>query len=549
MGRELLVRTAEGVNRSLLLNGTRISLGRASTNDLCYQEDTGLSRQHLAFENDGEEWRLIDLGSRNGTFVNGDRVAGSRRLSPGDRIAAGHLLVTYDSPARLSAATVVFDSLAERIEPVAGTVVAADLSQLLAKERTGSQADSSPAFENDARVRALVNAGRELAGHRPLADLFPLILDLAMDAVKAERGVLLTLERGELVMRAAHGQDFHISRAVRDRVVKGKESLLVQDALSEDDLRGRMSIVEQSVRSILAVPLQTDDSVIGLIYLDTPDFTRGFSVADLNLLTVMANVAAIRIEHARLAEIEQAEKIMARDLSQAGEIQQGLLPSIAPRVAGLDIAAHNAACRTVGGDYYDFFPYADGRIGIVVADVAGKGMPAALLMSSLQARFQVLADDPSDLAGLMFRLNRLLVANCPSNRFVTLFFGVLDPAAGTVAYCNAGHNPPLIVRAGGEVSQMDQGGPVLGILPAASYQEERCEVASGDIVVLYSDGVTEAMRADDEEFGEQRLIDVVVQHRELSAAQIAEKVKEALAVWMGATPPMDDVTVVIVRST
>ena len=174
---------------------------------------------------------------------------------------------------------------------------------------------------------------------------------------------------------------------------------------------------------------------------------REFTKDDLSLLTVMANVAAIRIENVRLAEIEQAERIMQRDLSQAAEIQGRMLPDDAPEVPGADLAGLNAACRTVGGDYYDFFPYADGRVGLALGDVSGKGMPASLMMMALHARVQVLAEDPGNLAAFMTRLNKATCANCPSNRFITFFFCVLDPATGNWRFGNAGHNPPMMVRA------------------------------------------------------------------------------------------------------
>ena len=184
--------------------------------------------------------------------------------------------------------------------------------------------------------------------------------------------------------------------------------------------------------------MQTSDRVIGLIYLDSPNHIREFSREDLNLLTVMANVAAIRIEHARLNEIEEAERAMNKEMQQAAQIQQGLLPSKAPQIDGLDIAAKTVPARHVGGDYYDFFiPFPDGQIGMMVGDVAGKGMPASLLMSSLQARVHVLFEDPSHLAEKLGRLNKATTANCPDNRFITLFMGILNPQTGDLTYAKA----------------------------------------------------------------------------------------------------------------
>jgi sigma-B regulation protein RsbU (phosphoserine phosphatase) len=533
MGRVLLIRTAEGRSSTVRLEGERHSLGRSHANDLCYPEDTGLSRQHLVFEREGEDWLLLDLGSKNGTYVNGERIRGRHRLRLGDQVAAGHVVLTYNDPARPSTGTVSFVEFETAVGPAPAAVVA-DLRQSLAEEKA-------------AHVKALVNAGRELAGYRPLGELFPLIMDLSLEAVKADRGVLLTLEGDTFVVRAARGDGFSISSTVRDRVIQNMESLLVRDVMSEDAFRSRESIVAQNVRSIMAVPLQTNDRVIGLIYVDTPSVVRGFSPEDLSLLTVMANVAAIRIEHARLAEVEQSERMLGRELEQAAEIQHRLLPGTPPQIAGFELAGYNVPCRTVGGDYYDFLPYPNGRIGLVVADVAGKGLPAALLMCSLHARVEVLAEDAADPARMMSRLNHQLIASCPSNRFITLFFGVLDAATGEMAYSNAGHNPPLVLRSGGEVDRLEEGGPVLGLLPSARYREGRCQVSLGDLVVLYSDGVTEAVGPEGEEFGEQRLISLVAENSGRPAGQIAEEVKKALSLWTAGRPATDDVTLVVAR--
>jgi sigma-B regulation protein RsbU (phosphoserine phosphatase) len=262
----------------------------------------------------------------------------------------------------------------------------------------------------------------------------------------------------------------------------------------------------------------------------------------------MANVAAIRIEHTRLAEVEQAERILARDLEQAAEIQRRLLPTSAPVVPGIDLAGYNAPCRTVGGDYYDFMTYPDGRVAMLVGDVAGKGMPAALLMSSLQARVQVLFDDPVDLAALVTRLNRIITSNCPSNRFISFFFGVMEPKTGVLTYVNAGHNPPLLVHRTGVVERLESTGLILGILAAAPYHQRTCTLEPGDVVVLFSDGVTEAVRPHvDEEFGEERLAQILADLRHLSAGSIIESINQQVYEFTGGAPPADDITLVIAK--
>jgi serine phosphatase RsbU (regulator of sigma subunit) len=308
-----------------------------------------------------------------------------------------------------------------------------------------------------------------------------------------------------------------------------------------------MSIVEQKVHSMMAAPLQTKERIIGLIYLDSPFILREFTKDDLSLLTLMANVAAFRIENARLTEIEQAERIMKRDLSQAADIQTGMLPDKAPEMVGADLAGFNAACRTVGGDYYDFFQYSPDKVGLALGDVSGKGMPASLMMTALHARVQVLAEDPGNLGAFMARLNKATCARCPSNRFITFFFSVFDISTGELIFANAGHNPPILVRANGDAEMIEGGGPVLGILPIAPYSEMHTRLEHGDMIVLYSDGVTEANNIAYDEFGEERFIEVLKQHRTQPAATIVDAVTKALGEFAAGAPQADDITLVVAK--
>lgn len=327
---------------------------------MCYPDDTGLSRQHLLFERAGSEWTIRDLASKNGTFVNGSAIAAPHPLKKGDRISAGHLNMEFCETGTPAAQgvnnTVIFVDSA--VVTAATTTVATSLEGMMGPE--AEDFSKTSVFHGSLQTRALLRAGLELAGHRPLSELFEVIMDLSLEAVSANRGVLMALEGEQLVCKAARGQGFQISSKVRDSVIKEGKSVLVVDALTDQAFRERASIVAQNVRSMMAVPLQAKDRVIGLIYLDSPNLLQPFTREDLNLLTVMANVAAIRIEHARLADVEQAERLLAKELEQAAQIQKGLLPAFAPKIAGLDLAGATAACRTVGGDYYDFITYPDG---------------------------------------------------------------------------------------------------------------------------------------------------------------------------------------------
>jgi len=547
MSPELLIRTRDGRTTTVRLEARVVTLGRSRDAHLSYPDDAALSRTHLAFERSADGWVVRDLGSKNGTLHNSQPVAAPKRLQPGDRVMAGHLIIDFcftKGPAE----TVVFVEESST-NPIAGRTVVSTLDDALAEPAGISEGTGTGSPAAWRHINTLIRAGRELGGHQPLSELFQTIVELATDAVGATRGLLMTLDNDQLAERAAKGEAFCISTAVRDRVLREKASLLVQDTSLDEAFRLRESILRQKVRSFMAVPLQTNERVIGLIYVDVPNRLPDFTRDDLNLLTVLANVAAVRIERERFAEVEQTERMLVRELEQAAEIQRGLLPGDPSATPGLDVAGYNAPCRTVGGDYYDFIRYPNDSTGLVVADVAGKGMAAALLMSCLQARVRLLEEEPGPLAEMAVRLNRSMIACCPGNRFVTFFICRFDAETGELTYCNAGHNAPLLIRASGEdTDKLQVGGPILGMLPAAQYEQGRCLLAPGDTLVLYSDGVTEAVRhGTEEEFGEDRLENLVREHHQESAATILGTIVQTLESWSAGAPPADDITLLVAR--
>ncbi len=362
---DLLIYTPDGKKRSVPLTAERITVGRSAAADLSFADDTGLSRLHVAFEKSPQGFLLRDLQSKNGTTVNGSRLAGSHPLKPNDKVSCGHLLMVYDPPPRSSGVVFVDEDTAQ----TSSSTIVTSLGGVLNEARQGGGSSS--------HLSALIQAGNELSGERPMPELFQRILDLAIEAVSAKRGVLLLEEDGKLVEGASRGENFTISSAVRNQVLESKLSVLVRDTSLDLAFRERQSIISGKIRTLMAAPLQARDRVLGLIYVDSPSLHREFTKEDLSLLTVMASVATIRIERTRLAQVEQARKLMEYELEQAECIQREALPSQPPAVKGLDIAGYNAASRTVGGDYYDYFPDGKGRVGLMVADVSGKGLAAA----------------------------------------------------------------------------------------------------------------------------------------------------------------------------
>jgi serine phosphatase RsbU (regulator of sigma subunit)/pSer/pThr/pTyr-binding forkhead associated (FHA) protein len=552
MIQEIAILEPGGQTRQVPLDRDRFRMGRSSDNDLSFPSDMSLSRHHLVLEKADEGWYVEDLGAKNRTMLNGRRIDGRTLLSTGDRISAGQVVVIFGGT-KASTGPVEFTVGGDE-SPLRATVMT-NLRGVLSRESTmpglprpPSRIEKKGLPLDHPAVAALIRAGQELAGHRPLDELFELILDLSIQAVGAERGVLMTLEGDDLVVRAVRGEGFRISSTVRDRVIKESASLLVRDTALDDAFKSRDSIVGQQVQSVMAVPLQTNDRVIGLVNVDSRSFARPFTPDDLDLLTVLANVAAIRIENQRLAVIEAQKLLISRDLEQAAAIQRRLLPREAPVLPGYEIAGHNLPCQTVGGDYYDFFPYADGRMGLVLGDVAGKGMPAALLMTALKGGVQVLLGEvPDDVASIMARLDRLVASNFPRNRFVTLFFGLLDPATGELKYCNAGHNPPFLVRSDKTIERLPSCGTILGIFPELPYEVKSATLGPGDVLTLFSDGVTEENNPSGEEFGEKRLSRVLAANAGSDAGSVVEAVRCSVLDWAAGGAPADDVTVVVAR--
>jgi len=535
-----------------------LRIGRSSSNDLVL-EDLNISRVHAELVRRPEGLYVRDAGGKNGTFVNDRRIEEPILLRPGDTIRVGTTSLVFNADPKTSiefsdrpleaGSTTVLQARSVRT-PSPGEI------PLILEADTpgrGSAGEESRERLAPAAINLIFEADRELVFHRPLPELLETIMDLAHRSVPYERGLLMLLEDGKPQAQVVRvppdeaGSRLTVSRTITDRVINAQDSVLPSDALLDDRFREGQSIAAQQLRSVMCVPLWNNREVIGLIYVDSRHRAGLFTENDLRVLTHLAHVAAVKIENARLFEHAIAAETMRQELDRAAEIQNHLLPQEGPAIEGYGVDGGSRSCHAVGGDYFDYIPLPGGRYAVMVGDVAGKGLPAALLMCSFQAGLHALADLDLPADQTLLRLNRFLCHHVPTNRYVTFFYGVLDPARHLVTYTNAGHNPPLLLRANGQPERLGSNGPPLGLFEGLPYGSGSVEMRPGDVLVCYSDGVTESQSPEQKEFGEERLIETVRRLQKGSSSDIYHGVVSAVDDHRAGSPHLDDLTLVVLR--
>src|ERR1700730_2758592 len=569
---ELIVKYPDRTPDHFPLGRLRITIGRSARNDLCIP-DPFASRVHAEVRREGDGYLLQDLGSANGTLYNGSNVEGVIPLTAGGRIQIGETEIIFDDGTYNSGlgATMITDNsgsslpeatiaLASGDRTTSGLLEAIEGARTKPEETasavTAASAATAAATAKTSDLLALISkVGITLLSSANLSETLEQIASLVFEAVPADRCLIMMRDEGSEELRVAVARlrdrvgevgEIRVSRNVLDEVVIRGKAVLTSDA-QHDPRFASGTVVLQGVRSVLAVPLGVADKVFGIIYADSPIAEGRFTEDHLKVLTTLASVAAIRVENARLMEARLQQERLERELQLASEIQQRLQPNAPPQVNGYELQGISFPCYEIGGDYYDFIVREDGRLVIALGDVSGKGTAAALLMSTLHAAIHAQTGSHESLVGTICAVNRYLADNIPSNRFVTLFCAELDPETGTLSFLNAGHNPPLIVHSAGTVEQLASGGLPLGIKPDAEYREGRTQMQPGDVLVIYSDGVTEAASPSGEEFGPTRLYEVVSRDVDASGAGIRDRIESALTKFSQGTKAADDITLVIVK--
>lgn len=509
------------------------TIGRRIGSDL-HLTNGDVSRVHAEITAADGGFRLCDRGSRHGTFVNGEAVT-ERRLVHGDRVRLG----------RRDGAEFVFLS------------------------DDNATADGSPeraAVGEMRQVAVLLEGLKALSSGKVLDDVLAMVVDSAIAVGRAERGfIMLAGDDDRLEFKVGRSRDradlpgdtFQTSRKIPEEVFRAGRTRIETDLLDGDLADRHVGTIALGIRNVLCVPLRlvryvesketaSEDRRIGVLYLDSR--TKGALLAPETgaTLDALAAEAAVAIDNARLyrAAVEKAR--LDQEMATAAEIQRALLPTRSRNGPYFDAAAEMLPCLSIGGD---FFEYIDdlpaGRFGFALGDVSGKGPPAALLGALTQGSLAAQTAVASGPADALARLNSALVRRAIEGRYVTLFYAQLDPD-GTLTFCNGGHNPPFLVRGGGEVRRLETGGMPMGLFDGLPFFEESVAMEPGDFLVLFSDGVSEALDPDGAEFEDRRILESIAGAPAREAPVQLEHLLSNVKQFTAGAPQNDDVTVVVV---
>lgn len=537
----LIVSDSSGGVREVEIAKPEFTMGRHSDNDLVLF-DSRVSRRHARILKTPQGYVLEDVGSRHGTYVNGTQIS-TCSLKSGDQISLG---VAENYALSFAMQEAELPGLLEKLE----------------------KATESPAPKLQ-HLSLLLQMAETLYRSPKLEKVLTALVDSALSITGADRGLLFLRDgNGELRLRIARvpeeitldpaPEDY--SKAVVQRVAEtGREEMVMEETLTGRAANETVTI-QSGMRGVVAVPLQrlpvTDargESIsgmapeqLGVLYLDSRSRATSLTGLDRQVLQTLAVEGATVIENARLLRLARQQERVQHELSLARDIQQGLLPRKLPESPYFEVHAFTVPSYGVGGDYYDAIVLPENRFGFTVADVSGKGLPAAILSANLQGAFATVAAGDLELPETFGRVNNFLCARSSETMYATMFYGVISPG-GEFNYVNAGHTYPLVVRSSGDTQPLEASNFPLGLFPAIAYEAGSIRLDPGDLVLLFSDGLTEAQNFKNELFGELRLNSIAKECAGQPAAEVSEKILKSVKTFVGPAPPSDDLTLVVLR--
>jgi serine phosphatase RsbU (regulator of sigma subunit) len=512
-------------------------------------DDETVSRKHAEIEIiDKDTIRITDIGSHNGTIVNGRRIKESTLLQPNDSIVLGkaEMIMTEGASSSFPGSPIDFLDFSPELTQAIRLPVDQALS-----------IPSTAIMEQPGILASFSEMGKMLILPGPEEKMFGRSLELLGEVIAGDRFAIFLVgdDKEELHLAACRitgekiSEPFKISRTILEDLLYNRNAVLISDTRTNSKYAEQQSIVQARIQSAIAVPLFDDDEILGLIYADTRNPLHHYSEDDLRVTTTFGNILAAKIANCHLLKERQAKEILESELEVASQIQAELLPGEFPVINGYSFHAFQVQCQSVGGDLYDVCKLTDGRILFLLADVSGKGMGAALLASNILASFRILYDTPDlDILDAVRRVSEQLLTFSRSGDFATLFIGTLQPEKRHFQYVNAGHDPPLLVRNDGSTEPLEASGVPVGALDIPVWKTETIDLERGDFIFAYTDGITETLNEKDELFGEERLMSALLASIGQSPENLVEKIIRDVRDFMGDVPQSDDITLFMLRA-
>jgi len=541
--------------REFELEGKRSVIGRAPDCDVVL-DIAAVSRRHAAIIEEAGLFYVQDMGSRNGTYVNGQRVVDRAPLQDGDKVLICDVQLEFcctplpDLPDGVEGSSLLspIDNPNELDNDTSNVLATIDVS-------SGPSASWQLSAKPEAQLEALVEISNNLSKTLLVQEILPKLLDSLFNIfVQADRGFVIMRPRPEapfvpVASKARRAEDevnMRFSRTIVEQAIEGRKAILSADASTDSRFNMAQSIADFQIRSLICAPMIAGDGeLLGVIQVDTRDQRSRFTDLDLQVLAGVANQASIALDNARMHEEAVKQRALQRDLEVANQMQHALLPSASPEVPGYHFFEFYESAYRVGGDYYDYILLSDDRFGVVVGDVAGKGVSAAILMASLSSDVRFwLAREP-DAAKALGQINAAFSRHEWEDRFVTMVVAVVDPHSHTLTLVNAGHMPPLLRSASGEVKEIggQLAGLPLGVVDDLQYEAYQRKLALGDLVTIFTDGFSEAMNAQRELYGLERLAKVVGDKR-VRSQELGPHVLDDVRRFVGDYPQSDDMCLV-----
>jgi len=549
---KLRVEPFQGNTYEFTFDGHELLIGRSSEADLCIK-DQALSRRHARLYFEDHHLYLADLESHNGTRVDGRTLLAPKQLTEGSSIEMGESrVVVLTAPAETDGSGV---ARYRETTDGRGRTLYVDAASLLA-ENNSEQLDAgdSGSIRFIERLRLINAVHAVLSKAIDIQSLLEGLIDWFFEHLHPdEAAVFIADERGKLEPRIARSRlgpqkDVLYSSHLAKEVVEKGNVALVYDAELDERFTSAESIISSGVRSLIAAPLLAEKGCLGMIALNARGMSRHFSEEDMEVLVSIASVVALRLQNLALAEEAAERRRLQEELALARKIQIALLPTELPRIPGYTLFGENKPSLGVSGDYYQVVERAEAEEYVfMIVDVSGKGVAASLLTASLEALAAAPIEDGQSPDAICRRLSRLLSTRTPPEKYATLFMASLAVASGKLTYTNAGHCPALLIRGDGSTEWLENTGIPIGLFKRGEFKARETELAPDDLMILYTDGFTEARDPGGNEYEMERLARVCRENRHLEPAELAAALREDLDNFTDHEPNQDDQTLIILR--